>query len=180
VDRARAARFEDYFTAEHGRLVGAIALFTGDRDAAIEAVADAMAKAWERISRGEEIDNLGAWMRVSAFNAARGTFRRRSRERDAMRRLIAATATPMPDPAPEAMDVRELLAQLSQRQREVVVMHYFLELDVAEIAHELRLSQGTVRNFLQRARSKLLGIAGAIGADDERADNVGRQNRAVY
>ena len=144
--------------AEQQRLVGAVALLTGDREVAVDAVAEAVARAWERVSKGEEIDNLGGWIRVVAFNVARGTFRRRRNERLAFERLNAAVETPGPDVLTPASDMQALLASLPRRQREVVVMHYFLDIPVDEVATELGLSEKTVRNFLRRARASLLGI----------------------
>ncbi len=164
-------RFEAFFNDEQQRLVGAVALLTGDRDVAAEAVADAIARAWERVAKGEEIDNLAAWIRVVAFNAARGAFRRRRSERLAVERLRAAHSLVAAEASEQAAEMQALLAQLPRRQREVIVMHYFLDLDVEEIAIELEIGETTVRNFLRRARARLLGILEARRAT-QRADDT--------
>jgi DNA-directed RNA polymerase specialized sigma24 family protein len=48
----RDRRFEDFFVFEYPRLVGALRLVTGDTDRARDAVDEACARAWERLSRG--------------------------------------------------------------------------------------------------------------------------------
>ena len=170
--RERDAQFEGFLGAEQQRLVGAVALLTGNREVAVDAVAEAVARAWERVSKGEEIDNLGGWIRVVAFNVARGNFRRRRNERLAIERLNAAVETPGPEAATPAADMQALLATLPRRQREVIVMHYFLDIPVDEIATELDLSEKTVRNFLRRARASLLGILENQRAPETEAKGV--------
>lgn len=171
-------RFEAFFSDEQQRLVGAVALLTGNRDVAAEAVADAIARAWERVAKGEEIDNLAAWIRVVAFNSARGTFRRRRSERLAVERLKVSQSLVESDITEPASEMQELLAQLPRRQREVIVMRYFLDLSVEEIGVELEIGETTVRNFLRRARARLLGIIEAKRDDDRVNDTEVR--RAVH
>jgi RNA polymerase sigma factor (sigma-70 family) len=54
--------------------------------------------------------------------------------------------------------VRDALARLSPRQREVTVLYFFLDLPVATIAAELGISVGTVKSMLARARTALGAI----------------------
>jgi len=74
----RRASFDAFFEESHARLVSGLVLMTGDREVAAEAVAEAIARAWEQVRRGHEIENLEAWIRTVALNCARRTFRRRA------------------------------------------------------------------------------------------------------
>ena len=56
------------------------------------------------------------------------------------------------------------LATLPRREREVTVLRYHLDLDVAAIAETLAVSEGTVKTLLHRARRHL---AAALGEPDE-------------
>jgi len=67
---------------------------------------------------------------------------------------VADEDSPVSDVA-AAMDVRAALLLLSRRQREVVVMHYFLGESVDAIADELGIPTGTVKSALHRARAAL-------------------------
>ncbi len=51
--------------------------------------------------------------------------------------------------------VREAVDDLPWRQRDVVCLYYFLDLDVATVAELLDVSQGTVKTALSRARTRL-------------------------
>ena len=61
-------------------------------------------------------------------------------------------------------EVREALAKLPRRQREVTALRYYLGLDVREIATELGIAEGTVKAMLFRARQAL---AVALGDHDD-------------
>ncbi|MCU1428575.1 MAG: polymerase sigma factor [Actinomycetia bacterium] len=151
--------FDDFFVFEYPRLVAALTLVTGDGDVARDAVDEACARAWERVRRNQPIDALGAWVRVVALNVARGRFRRRATERRAQQRLGAAasatTSTASSVDSALAIDVARALATLPRRQREVVVMHYFLDVAVDDVATQLGVSGGTVKTSLHRARAAL-------------------------
>ena len=148
--------FEAFYARDYARLVAAIGLAVGDNDAARDAVDEALARAWEH-SGGRDIECLAGWVRVVAMNVARSGLRRRSAERRAGERLLARVN---PDASPQvdravALDVARAIANLSRRQREVLVLHYFLDVSVRDIAGELRMSEGNVKACLHRGRAAL-------------------------
>ena len=61
------------------------------------------------------------------------------------------------------MYLQRALASLPRRQREAIVRHYYLELDVREVAETMRAPEGTVKSLLSRARKHL---AAALGVTD--------------
>src|SRR5689334_1375704 len=137
--------FEQFCTHEYARLVGAVAIAIGDADTAADAVNEALARAWNRVRRGQDIATLGAWLRVVALNIGYDEHRRRALERKYTPQLA-----PGRNPGVDAdgwgvsLDIREALTSLPRRQREVAVLHFVCDLTVASIAHELRISEGTV------------------------------------
>ena len=58
-----------------------------------------------------------------------------------------------------------LIAQLPKKLKEVVLLYYYQELSVKEIAEVLNISQSSVSGRLKRAREKLKQEIG--GANDE-------------
>lgn len=147
-----------FVARDYGRVVASVALITGDRASAEDAVQDALVKAWRRDLR---LASLAGWVAVVAANDARSGLRRRKSEDRALERLQLST----PDVAAEGagsdvVDVARALAKLSRRQREVAVLHYYLALTVAEVAAALGVSQGTVKTMLHRARAALASALG--------------------
>jgi RNA polymerase sigma-70 factor (ECF subfamily) len=136
-----------FYDAHYGRVLGVITLVTGSRAAAEDVVHEALARAWER---GNRIEQLDRWVLTVALNLARNRWRK-------IRREIGGPAVDHPVPAEDgqAVDLHRALRGLPERQREVVVLHYLLDLPVAEVAELLGLSTGGVKHALFRARRSL-------------------------
>lgn len=140
-------------------------LVCGSMPAAEDAVQEALARAWERSERGQDIGSLPAWVTTVARNLLRDRFRRLLVERRARRDLLdRQDARSAIGDTERRADVARALAALPRRQREVAVYHYFLDLPVAEIASLLGIPEGSVKSALHRARH---GLAGALAEDDE-------------
>jgi RNA polymerase sigma-70 factor (ECF subfamily) len=145
-----------------------MALMCGSYAAAEDAVQEALARAWERSERGQYIGSIPGWVTTVARNLLRDRFRRAMAEARARRRLAVG-----PEGAAEMVhverqaDVERALAGLPRRQREVAVFHYFLDLEVAEIARVLGAPDGTVKSALHRARRSL---ARALGENVEQLE----------
>jgi RNA polymerase sigma-70 factor (ECF subfamily) len=146
--------------AEYARLVGAVSLVTDSPQLAEEAVQEAFARAWERTQRGHRFDHLAGWVATVALNQARSGRRRRASERRTIERLAAASVVEIDDGAEVAMVVRSAVDGLPGRQRDAVVLYYLLDIDVATTADLLRISEGTVKTALARARQKLARVLG--------------------
>jgi len=160
----------DFLHTRYPRLVAAVALVCGSRPAAEDAVQEALLRAWERSEKGEEIESLNAWVTTVSLNVARSGLRRLMAERRARPRL-AATTFPGGSPTIDRVDLDRALAALPRRQREVVVLRYYLQMDTREVAEVLGVHEGTVKSTLFRARSSL---AGALGeTDTEEANDRG-------
>jgi RNA polymerase sigma-70 factor, ECF subfamily len=159
----------EFLATEYPRLVGAVALVAGSRALAEDAVQEAVARAWERSDRGEHIESLGSWVMTVAINLSRSAWRRRRAERRARERLAGRT-TAATDPGatlPELVDLRRAMETLPRRQREVVVLHYYLDLPVATIGAVLGVEVGTVKTSLFRARRALASALGVSEPDVE-------------
>jgi RNA polymerase sigma-70 factor (ECF subfamily) len=158
-------RFDDFYDAVFGRLVGQLYLVTGDLHDAEDAVQEALTRAAARWTRIREYEVPEAWVRRVAMNLASDGFRR------ARRRLVVAVRLGRgTDPEPAVLDglaVVEALRSLPLGQRQVVVLHHLLDLPVDRVAAELGVPVGTVKSRLARARRAL---AARLGPDDRRGE----------
>lgn len=139
-------------------MVAAVGLACDSRAAAEDAVQEALARAWERSERGEEIRSLRAWVATVALNLARSRLRRLRREQRLRERL--ATHPVIAGPVEDAIDVQRALWTLSRKQREASVLRYYLGMDVAEVAEVMGISVGTAKTSLFRARRKMAQVLG--------------------
>jgi RNA polymerase sigma-70 factor (ECF subfamily) len=152
---------DEFVHNEYPRIVAAVALVCGSRAAAEDAVQEALARAWERSARGEEIASLGAWVTTVSMNLARSWLRRVRAEQRA-RSLIDPPKIERSNTG-DRVDVRRALETLPRRQREAVVLRYYLGLEVREVAEAMGAPEGTVKSLLSRARAHL---AQALGVSD--------------
>ena len=153
-----AERVHQFVTDGYGGLVGAMTVVCGSRPAAEDAVQEALMRLWVRLDSGHEIVALDRWVATTSLNLLRSRFRRIGRERRAVRRLAASGPPPDRVDSAAAVDVSAAVAALPRRQREVIVLHYFLDLPVDATAAALDVRPGTVKNALFRAR-KALAVA---------------------
>ncbi len=152
--RREADDFDEMFRVHYDRMVRALAVAYGDREAAADAVQDAFTRAyarWGRISRYE--DPVG-WVRHVAVNRLRDHFRRAKRGRRAIERLAGRADATAPAPEP-ASDVLAKLAMLPQQQRTALSLFYVEQLSVLEVAEAMGLSEGAVKYHLHAGREQL-------------------------
>jgi RNA polymerase sigma-70 factor (ECF subfamily) len=156
-----AWRFEQAFRAHSRPILGYALRRVTHREEAADVVSEVMLVAWRRIGEMPEGDEARLWLygvarRVLA-NQARSTGRR-TRLGERLRVDLAA----LPD-AGEAMAGRieerawllQGLSQLSEEDREVLLLSSWEGLEPTEIALVLDLAPGTVRARLHRARRRL-------------------------
>jgi DNA-directed RNA polymerase specialized sigma24 family protein len=124
---------------EFRRVAAAIA---GDRELGRDAVQEAFATAVRKRRSYRGDGTVEAWVWRIVVNAARDARRRRS--------------TPEPSaPSVNGSSPSLPLELLTERQREIVFLYYYADLDYAAIADALAISPGTVGATLTAARQRL-------------------------
>lgn len=137
---------EELYRTQRQQFCRAAAAIAGDRALGEDAVQDAFAKAVRKRRSYRGRGSLEAWVWRIVVNAARDARRRR-------RPLLGLRDRSDP---PSASDGGSLpLELLTDRQREVLFLHYYADLDYATIAEALGISAGTVGATLSTARRVL-------------------------
>ncbi|MFH9888030.1 RNA polymerase sigma factor [Streptomyces luteogriseus] len=163
------ADFDDLFISRFAAVVRALVVLGADRSAAEDVAQDAFLVAlreWEKVGR---MDRPAAWVAKTAV------YKWRQVRRTAVRRQeLSRQAGPLPgsyqgQPCEEVerrSDLVNGLLGLTERQREVLVLHYFLDQTVGEVAQTLGIAPGTVKSTLHEARGALAKILQAGYADE--------------
>jgi RNA polymerase sigma-70 factor (sigma-E family) len=145
------------------RLVGTLSLLCGDGDTAEELAQETLARVWLRWSRVHELDEplAIAWTCRVAVNLANSWLRRRIAERRACARLAvrATDAHVDPDPA-DAVAIRRAVAALPRRRRTALVLRYYADLPVSEVAALMGCAPGTVKSLTSKALTALRRVEG--------------------
>jgi RNA polymerase sigma factor (sigma-70 family) len=172
------ASFTEFYAAARDDCLRAVVASTGDPAAAEDFVAEAFARAWASWRKVSGHPAPRAWVVRTALNLSVSSWRRhRNREvsLDAAPGLaVAGQVTAGRAVAGRAVDDRAghgepagtdtaalmaalmaMLATLPQRQRQVVALRVFLDLDTAATAEVLGIAPGTVTAHLARATAAL-------------------------
>jgi RNA polymerase sigma factor (sigma-70 family) len=152
--------------AERGDALTRYAYFvSGSRDDAADLVQDALVKTFGRLRNGFSVASAEAYVRRAILNTHIDRARRTTR----WRRIAHLTAVPdvaeSPDDGAGArIDLHEELRKLTPRERACLVLRYYDDLKVDDIAATLELSSGAVKRYLSDGLAKM---AVSIGRDDE-------------
>jgi RNA polymerase sigma-70 factor, ECF subfamily len=137
---------------------------TGNRAAAEDVVSDAFVLAFERIAKLKPGRPFEPWLRGIVRHLIRRSHRASARlvTGEAADATFATLRTPPASDPAEVVENTErrqaLLAALSQiplAQREVLVLRYYLDLDVKAVADELKLNLNTVKSHSRRGLHQL-------------------------
>jgi RNA polymerase sigma-70 factor (sigma-E family) len=159
VASQHAIGFEELAASARPALVRAAHSVTGRHEDAEDAVQSSLLKAmraWQRVA-GQERWRQQAYVRQIVVNTCRSGWRKWGSR-------VAIGDMPEQAQAPEtdAVDNRELLrqalARLPARQREVLLLRYYEDLSEAEIAKRLGCAPGTVKSSAARALRALRDI----------------------
>lgn len=164
-----AEAFADAATGLHTRLTRVVYLVCGDPELAEECAQEALIQAWSRADRGSSLDSMTAWTTTVALNRCRSRLRRSGAEARALGRVAARRIPETSEPHELSPDVHQAVLRLPLRQREVVVLHYLLDQDVATIARTAGITTGAVKNALFSARAAL---AAALDVDQTKAERT--------
>ena len=152
-----------FINTYRGPLIGLIASWGAPWGEAVEIAQDSFSEAWlnRQSCRGDWNDQevFGRWLRGVALNQYRNWARSRHRRArtvtlaPAVLEQAVGAVEPEPDQQLEAL--RQAIARLPSKQREVVLMHYLEETSVKEVAALLSVSAKTVEGRLYQARRHL-------------------------
>jgi RNA polymerase sigma-70 factor (sigma-E family) len=161
--------FADFYRASRDSCLRAVTAVTGDREVAEEQVAEAFARAWSSWGTVRRHDAPQAWVMRTALNLGVSWWRRRRREVPLAGHDAAAPAGPGGgvDPALVAA-----LRRLSRRQREVLALRVFLDLDTEATAKVIGIAPGTVTAHLSRAVAALRRDLPPANADTNETEAI--------
>lgn len=162
LGRDADAAVEQLYAAHWRQLVRLSTMLVRDQAAAEDLVQDAFVAMHGRWSRLRDPDKALAYLRQAVVNRSRSALRHRG---VVDRHLRSATAPDVTVDGPGLAGSRRdavltALAQLSVRQREVLVLRYYLDFSEAQIADALGMSRGAVKAHAHRGSAALRDLLG--------------------
>lgn len=173
VAQSRAGDMEAFaqlIDRHEGRVYALVCQYVGQEEDARDLVRDVFLKAYRSLDRFGGRSKFSSWVCRIAINRSIDHLRRKKHVRiesldeprdtgdGGMERDIADTAE-LPDAEVErrelAAQIQDAVRQLSPKLREVTILREYGGLSIEEIAQTLRLSPGTVKSRIFRARERL-------------------------
>ncbi len=144
--------FADFYRASKDSCLRAVAAVVGDRKLAEEQVAEGFTRAWAAWAKVRTHPCPRAWVTRTALNLGVSRWRRLRREVPLADYDAAAPARQADGVDP---DLIAALRQLPARQREVLALRIFLDLDTETTAKVIGIAPGTVMAHMSRAIAAL-------------------------
>ncbi|MFE6288270.1 RNA polymerase sigma factor [Streptomyces sp. NPDC057877] len=151
MKRSRDKAASELFAALYPRLAGWCRRLVDDDETAHEIASEAFTRLWARWST---VSEPRGFLYVTAANLVRDHWRKLERERRALHR---ATTEASLSPPPEQADpsVRLLVQSLPERLRVPILLHYYADMPIREVAALTGRREGTVKADLHAARELL-------------------------
>lgn len=131
-------------------------LLTGDVASAQDLVQDALVKVFVRTRSGFTPDVMEAYLRRAIVNVYLDGRRRGKQWADVQHLLVHDDVRDGPEVATaDRLALRAALGTLAPQERAAVVLRYFGELTVPEIADQMGIGQGSIKRYLSNAIRKL-------------------------
>lgn len=151
-------------------------LLCGNADDAADLVQDALVKTFGRLRNGFSVSSAEAYVRKAVLNTYLDTGRRRSRWRRIAHFQVVPEILESESPSSDLrIDVQSRLRELFPRERACVVLRYYEDLKVDDIAGQLGISAGAVKRYLSDALGKLavsMDPSHNLGPKEEGEDSV--------
>lgn len=164
-------QFEALSTQRYPALLAYATLLAGQRTVAEDLVHDALVTTFSRPRRLPTLGHAEAYVRRAILSRFLDAHRRRA----ALLRAFARVAEkPEQADASAGVDERDrvgaALAGLGPRERACVVLRYFEDLPLAEVADRLGIATGTAKRYLSDAAARLretLDEIAPVGAEEQ-------------
>ena len=152
------------------RLLAYAALVTGNDAEAHDVLQDALVRSFSKRRQFAHVNAAEAYVRRAIPTVYLDSLRKRkSRERSHDRSFERNATSPDVD---TQVDVQRALATLSPRERACVVLRYYDDCTVQQVAVQLGIADGTVKRYLSDAAAKLAAQLGTERDDLTEADAV--------
>ena len=150
----------ELFVGHHRRLVGLASLLVDDRQTAEDVVQDAFAGLYRHWRALRDPDAAVGYLNRAVVNGSRDALRRRRRAGTAVLQLVPrsgelASAEQDVVKHQDADRLWAAVTALPTRQRQVLVLRYYLDQSESEIAETLNVSRGSVKRHASRGVAAL-------------------------
>lgn len=153
--------FEDLWATQFRSVVWTAYLIVGRWDEAMDIAQESFTRAFQHWTRVSQLERPGAWVHRVATNLAISSARQLRRRRLQQEEVVE----PPPPPDDELLAA---LGLLTPAQRSVVVLRYYLDWSIEDVAKALHKRPGTVTALTHQAMVRLRSVLSEEDQDESR------------
>jgi RNA polymerase sigma factor (sigma-70 family) len=157
--------FAGFFREEYEAVVRTTFLILHDRERARDVAQEACISLFTHWNKIREYERPARWVRRVAIRSAVRTL-----QRERARPRLERELDPASMPIPVDIDLLRAIHQLPPAQRAAVVLFYFEDRPVSQVADILRCSEVTAKVYLHRARKRLADLLVDTGSEEVARD----------
>lgn len=150
---------------EHPGLVGMLGLYCGDADVAEDLAQEALIRLCRDWRRVRKLHAPERWLHRVAINLAHSHYRRKTIERRAL--SVLGSRPREESEAHGHVESLELLKNLPHRQKAALLLHYYLDMTVPDVAQVMEIPVGTAKTLIHRAARALSNDPGVVEVSHE-------------
>lgn len=152
-----AVDLERWMNSYGGHLLRLCTLYLKDRVLAEDAVQDTFIRAWEHYDSFENRSSEKTWLTQIAVNICKNMLRNPWNRRTEVENFeeLAGISRNEYEHVNKQIDVMNAILQLKEKYRIVILLYYYEELSVKEIATVLHAKEATILTRLKRGREKV-------------------------
>jgi len=164
--------FAELASASIGHLYGAAGLILRNHAQAEDAVQDCLLRAWRDLPRLRNADRFDPWLRRLLVNACNDELRRSRKHRSV---IDFESGRGQPDGASTLANRDEVergFARLTDADRTVIALRFYLDLSIPDMARALNVPVGTAKARLSRALRAMQAELAAVGRSASHGPNA--------
>lgn len=129
-------------------------LYLKDENSALDVVQECILKAYEAINKLKHPEYFKTWITRILINYAIAALKKKDEfvTIDSIEELPESSYRPMLE---EKMDLYEAIDNLPETYKTIIILKYFNDLKICEIARSLEIPEGSVKSYLSRAKQEL-------------------------
>ncbi|MED4205669.1 sigma-70 family RNA polymerase sigma factor [Neobacillus mesonae] len=154
--------FEKLLEIHSDRLYRTAYLYVGNREDALDVLQETANKAFIAVGQLRDERYFLTWLTKILIHCAYDVINKRKKETPAADNIIELIPGKR-EKLDEALDLVEAIDQLNEQQRNAIILFYYQDLPLTDVAKLMNIPVNTVKTYLSRGKSQLKKL---LGGDD--------------
>ncbi|WLR55200.1 sigma-70 family RNA polymerase sigma factor [Mesobacillus subterraneus] len=159
--------FEKLLVLHSDRLYRTAYLYAGNREDALDIVQETSCKAYLAIGQLKNEDYFLTWLTRILIHCAYDVLKKRKKEIPVEKQVDLTSNSD--HKLAENLDLMEAITLLKAQHRTAIILFYYHDLPISEIARMMVIPENTVKTYLQRGRKELKN---RLGGEHDEKENV--------